>query len=468
MMKECLHTLQAAGMMTLGAVMLSLAGGVSVVMADTISSPNYSINGNLGGSFGGSPFSTNYKMTSIGGEAIVGSGQSGSYIIDQRPPGSSTTSTMQLAVQPGGLVAYYPFDEGTGTLAADASANNNNGSLVSGPTWTTGKLNSAASFDGSNGQSVSIADNAQITMTTQMTLSLWAKQSAATTNKALASHWDYVSGSHSGAWALQTESSDASRLQFFVANAQTDTGSNYIATNSGTWSSGAWHHIVIVYDGSQVTPLNRISVYIDNVKVGTTMAGTIPTSMQNAASPMMIGDFNGLNRTWNGQIDHVKLFNRALSQQEVSAEYTAQNAGTPAGLAFGALTSGSTTSLADAIVRTNVSDYGLSIQQDHNLQSGANTISPVSGSIASPSVWSEGTTKGLGFTVWGAPTLDSKWGSGANYAAIPSSATTFYSAVGHATNAIDVINVRLRLDVPTSQVAGAYSNTVTYTGTTLP
>ena len=456
------------GILTVVATVAALVGSLSIAMADTISSSNYSINGNLGGSFGGSPFSTNYKMTSIGGEAIVGSGQSGSYIIDQRPPGSSTTSTMQLSVQPNGLVGYYPLDEGSGTTTADASANSNNGTLVSGPTWTTGKLSSAVSFDGSNGQSVSIADNAQITMSTQMTLSLWAKQSAATTNKALASHWDYVSGSHSGAWALQTEATDASRLQFFVANSQTDTGSNYVATNSGTWSTGAWHHIVIVYDGSQSTALNRVAVYIDNVKVGTTMAGTIPTSMQNAASPMMIGDFNGLNRTWNGQIDHVKLFNRALTQQEVSAEYTAQNAGTPAGLAFGALTGGSATSLADAIVRTNVSDYGLSIQQDHNLQSGANTISAVSGSIASPAAWSEGTTKGLGFSLWGAPTLDSKWGSGANYAAIPSSATTFYSAIGHATNVIDVVNVRLKLDVPTNQVAGAYSNTVTYTGTTLP
>jgi hypothetical protein len=468
MMGAHVQTLRTVGMMTLGAVMLSLAGGVSVVMADTISSPNYSINGNLGGSFGGSPFSTNYKMTSIGGEAIVGSGQSGSYIIDQRPPGSSTTSTMQLSVQPNGLVGYYPLDEGTGVTAADTSSNSNNGSLVAGPTWTTGKLGSAVSYDGSNGQSVSISDNAQITMGAQMTLSLWAKQSAATTNKALASHWDYVSGSHSGAWALQTEAADASRLQFFVANSQTDPGSNYIATNSGTWTTGAWHHIVIVYDGSQATALNRVAVYIDNVKVGTTMAGTIPASMQNAASPMMIGDFNGLNRTWNGQIDHVKLFNRALTQQEVSAEYTAQNAGTPAGLAFGALTSGSATSLADAIVRTNVSDYGLSIQQDHNLQSGANTIPAVAGSIASPAAWNEGTTKGLGFTLWGAPTLDSKWGSGVNYAAIPSSATTFYSAVGHATNVIDVVNVRLKLDVATNQVPGAYSNTITYTGTTLP
>jgi hypothetical protein len=65
-----------------------------------------------------------------------------------------------LVVEDGGgrdksLVGYWPFDEGSGTIAKDYSGNGNDGTLcngstcgVQGPTWTTGKVGGALSFDG--------------------------------------------------------------------------------------------------------------------------------------------------------------------------------------------------------------------------------------------------------------------------------------------------------------------------------
>lgn len=48
-----------------------------------------------------------------------------------------------------GLVAYWSFDEGSGTTAEDFSpANANTGNLTNGPTWTTGQIGRAVSFDG--------------------------------------------------------------------------------------------------------------------------------------------------------------------------------------------------------------------------------------------------------------------------------------------------------------------------------
>ncbi len=49
-----------------------------------------------------------------------------------------------------GLVAYYTFDEGSGTTAGD-SAGSNTGTLTNGPTWTTGKIGSGAVQFGWNG-----------------------------------------------------------------------------------------------------------------------------------------------------------------------------------------------------------------------------------------------------------------------------------------------------------------------------
>ena len=59
-------------------------------------------------------------------------------------------ANMQTAVAPNsaGLVAYYKFDEGSGTTTADATTNGNNGTLVNGPTWLTSSLqyNTPGSF----------------------------------------------------------------------------------------------------------------------------------------------------------------------------------------------------------------------------------------------------------------------------------------------------------------------------------
>ncbi|MBU6320943.1 hypothetical protein KGO04_00145 [Patescibacteria group bacterium] len=49
-----------------------------------------------------------------------------------------------------GLVGYWNFDEGSGTVAHDRSGQGNNGTLVNAPTWVKGKVNGALSFNGTN------------------------------------------------------------------------------------------------------------------------------------------------------------------------------------------------------------------------------------------------------------------------------------------------------------------------------
>jgi len=67
--------------------------------------------------------------------------------------GSTTSSVATLDVNGSvtqGLVGWWKFDETNGTIAYDSSGNENNGTLVNGPTWTQGKVGGALSLDGVN------------------------------------------------------------------------------------------------------------------------------------------------------------------------------------------------------------------------------------------------------------------------------------------------------------------------------
>jgi hypothetical protein len=174
---------------------------------------------------------------------------------------------------------------------------------------------------------------------------------------------------------------------------------------------------------------------------------------------------------FNGSIDNIKVFNRAMTSDEIKAEYDAQNAGNPTGLSLGTIISGtSNTSLFDAIVRTDAGGYALGVSQNQNLTNGGNSIPAIGGSIASPAAWNEGTTKGLGFTLYNtnATAIPGKWSSGGAYAAFPGSTTTYYNRTGYSGGAKDYVNMRLRLDVASNQPSGAYTNTITTTGTMIP
>jgi hypothetical protein len=143
----------------------------------------------------------------------------------------------------------------------------------------------------------------------------------------------------------------------------------------------------------------------------------------------------------------------------------------PSTLGIGTVTPGTSATINfTASILTDAPGYTLSVSQNNNLTSGGNTIPAVSGSITSPVSWTEGTTKGLGFSLvsTNATAIPGKWSSGSAYAAFPSSSTAFYTRTGYTAGSTDTLDMRVRLDVANSQPTGSYTNTVTWIGTTTP
>ena len=427
-----------------GAILATFVAGLFVTAsAERFTGGSYTIDASVvGNSFGGANSGGSYTLTSSGGESVIGQGSGGSYKLGSGYV-AQLESSLQLTVQPGSLVAYYAFEENSGTFVRDTSFNANNATATS-TTWGGGRVGNGGVFNGTSGYATGVDND----IATNITVSAWfnsdATQTAAIVNKE-ATQGSLELSSNTPSFKITTNSTLRT------------------ASAGSSVSNSAWHHIVGTYDGSNV------KLYVDGTQAQS-VAATGAISTNNSA--WTIGrDTAGANY-FDGNIDEVKIYSRALGADEVKAEYDAGVAGNASGLSFAsAIIPGfSQTSNYDAAVLTDASNgYNLSVSQNQNLTDGSNTISPVSGSIASPVSWVEGTTKGLGFSLYGtnATAIPGKWSSGNSYAAFPGSATSFYVRTGKPSSK-DVLNMRLRLDVPTTQVSGSYTNVITTTGTITP
>jgi hypothetical protein len=203
------------------------------------------------------------------------------------------------------------------------------------------------------------------------------------------------------------------------------------------------------------------SYTIDASGVGNSLSGGQTSTnyqLTSAGGESVIGNATG---------GSYKLGQGYVAQLEQSIQLSLS----PTTISLGTVTPGtSNNATVTASVITDAPDYTLAVNQNNNLQSGAYSIAAVSGSIASPVTWVEGTTKGLGFTLvsTNATAIPGSWNSGNAYAAFPNTSTTFYTRNGFSGGATDTLTMRVKLDVPSSQPGAAYTNTVTWVGTTIP
>jgi len=201
-----------------------------------------------------------------------------------------------------GLVAYYPF---TGN-ATDASGNGHNGTPLNGAALTSDRLgspNSAYFFDGIND---SIAIGSGVINPSAVTIAAWFKRS--NTSQGL---WRDILAGTCGTVLLGFHPTDNG------LNWEGQCNAPFGSPPAVTITDTAWHHVVATYGGGSV------KVYLDNVLVQSlSRSGNF-----NSALPVWIGaGHNGSAEPFNGLIDEVYIYNRALTASEVQAIFTAQSA----------------------------------------------------------------------------------------------------------------------------------------------
>lgn len=209
-------------------------------------------------------------------------------------------------------VGLWKFDEGSGSIAYD-SAGDNDGTLVNGPVWTTGKINGALSFDGDNDY-VDCGNDASLNMgTSQWTATAWFKISDSTEYKGILGKWNSI-GNNELYRIVVSESSSSGGVQNKVSFVIYDGGTHYFATSTTTVTDDKWHCVTGVKDS------NRMRIYVDGVHENN-IAMPSSADISNSAK-LVIGRANEVGGWgFNGLIDDVRIYNRALSAGEIAELY---------------------------------------------------------------------------------------------------------------------------------------------------
>ena len=212
-----------------------------------------------------------------------------------------------------GLISRWAFDEGSGTIAHD-SVGNNHGTIY-GAQWTTGILGGALDFAG-NGERVEVPDDDSLTPANQITICFWVYNrggSVPAIYKSASCPGEPASPGNSRAYGMALSEEWVSMSVYSAVNTYGQiTSNNPVSLNK-------WHHVAGTFNQGQA------ALYVDgHPEISATLA---VSSIMNDAQPLIIGgawEYCGTDSfegKLNGVVDDVRIYNRALSAEEIRQLY---------------------------------------------------------------------------------------------------------------------------------------------------
>ncbi len=199
-----------------------------------------------------------------------------------------------------GLVAYWDLDDD-----AIDSHSTFDGTEVASPTYGAGIINNGITLSGASNQSVNFGNDSALNPS-EMSVSLWFKADSIANLETLFSRQS--SSSPYPSYDIRFNSS--SQINPYVVCG----GSAKSITSTTTFSTGTFYHLVLTVDGTDMR------IYVDGssdatpVSTGAAITGGTENTILGAHSTAGSRGFDGI-------IDEVGVWNRALSADEVTTLY---------------------------------------------------------------------------------------------------------------------------------------------------
>lgn len=195
-------------------------------------------------------------------------------------------------------VAHWKLDDGGGTNAAD-SEGDHDGTLVGSPSWSVGPMDGALDLDGS-GDRID-ASSVLEAGTPQISITAWVLKRDTGDDRVVTKSDGTSIKDHIFSLGV-----DGTTIRVRLKTTDNDGTSNY---DGGSLTLNQWTHVAFTYDGTS------LRVYKDGVE---TAQFAVTGEVVASSLPTVLGNVNTSdNRYWNGELDDVRIYDRALSEPEV-------------------------------------------------------------------------------------------------------------------------------------------------------
>lgn len=215
--------------------------------------------------------------------------------------------SLQCVSPPSGLVGWWP-----GAGSAKDLTGTNHGTLSGGASFATGKVGQAFSFDGING-TVVVPDSSSLRLTNQVTIETWINLRTVATDFAIASK--ISSGTGLNGYELGIGGNNTLFAQF---NSPGGFWPQFAISYASPIVTGVWYHVAWTYDQS------AMKLYLNGLPVATNIIGA--HAISTSSSDFRISGADN-HVYFNGLIDELAVYNRALSAGEIATIYAAGSAG---------------------------------------------------------------------------------------------------------------------------------------------
>ncbi len=229
------------------------------------------------------------------------------------------------------LLGWWRFNEGSGSTASDSSSAGNNGTLTNFDTstaWVPGLVSGALTFDGTD-DFVELGDILNFDASSPFTISAWTNRQAAGSDHTIFARADYTDPVLQRGYWFGFSSTDTLDL-FLVSDSSTG---NRLRIDSTTLfnTPNTPHHVAVTYDGS--TMASGAKLFVDGTEETVTVVSDALAGTTLNPAPARIGgsvDVTGMPSAslynFDGIIDDVTVYNRALTAQEIVNETCAREA----------------------------------------------------------------------------------------------------------------------------------------------
>lgn len=204
-----------------------------------------------------------------------------------------------------GLVSWWNLNEGTGSIAHDIISEYT-GNITS-PQWVPGKKSTALYFD-ETPRFVTIDGLTNVDMSKALTIEFWVKIQPNDAYRPLVAKYNNNTDEE---WITLLYADN--RVMFGISDTA-GAGSSTDILSTTHLTPGQWYHIVATWDNTTMT------LYVDTIPE----ASTVPVNkLRLGSNPVWLGKYLSEDAPFYflGTLDEVRIYNRALSKQEIEHNY---------------------------------------------------------------------------------------------------------------------------------------------------